>query len=193
MWNSSLPEERWRPEICQHAPPHHQLIEFVGRFGAQDRLVGRAERCKHLCQSTGGSLVALAGFFAIDVVETERQIFGHASEERNRRLVERVGLIEGHDEHSDALACTDHGQCGGCARSRAACSLMPRFQAFIVEKVIADARFFGCERQFPRDRCPMVNRLRPNSCARATRRHRRRPPRPSKCPLRARAEGSPLR
>ena len=49
----------------------HQLIEFVGRFGAQDRLVGRAERCKHLCQSAGGSLVALAGFLAIDVVETE--------------------------------------------------------------------------------------------------------------------------
>jgi hypothetical protein len=126
-----------------HGGVAHQLIELVGCLCAQDRLVGGAERRKHLGQSTGRSLIALARFFAVDVVQSERQIFDHAGEERDGLLVERVDLVKDHQQDPDTLSAADHGKASSGARASTNCSVVPGFQPFVVEKVIAYAWLLG--------------------------------------------------
>ena len=126
-----------------HGGVAHQLIKLVGCLCAQDRLVGGAECRKHLGQSTGRSLIALARFFAVDVVQSERQIFGHAGKQRDGLFVERVDLVKDHQQDADTLSAADHGKAGSGTRAGTNCGLMPGFQSFVVEKVIAYAWLLG--------------------------------------------------
>ena len=123
-----------------HGGVANQLIKLLGGPCAQDCLIGGAKRCEHFCQSSSRSLVALAGIFAIEVVEPERQIFNHAREKRDCFFVEGVNLVEHDHQHADALATTDHRQRRRGTGARTTCDLVPGLQAFVVEEVIADAR-----------------------------------------------------
>jgi hypothetical protein len=118
----------------------YHLIKFGVGLCAQDGLVGGAERREHLCQAAGRPLVALAGFFAVNVIETEREIFRHAGEKRNGGFIERIGLIEHNQQDTDAVVVADDGESGGGACAGCGCALVPGLQSFVVQDVIADAR-----------------------------------------------------
>ena len=71
------------------------LVEIVLGLGAKDGLVGRADGAEHPVKPEHRPFAALARGLMVEIVERKGDVRGHAFEQRDDLLIERMGLAPG--------------------------------------------------------------------------------------------------
>ena len=118
----------------------HELEHLVGRLRPQDRLVGRGQRREHAMDPRGGAV-------AVEIVECEGNVLGHAFEQADGLLGQRMGLIEIEQQYADRIAVALDRNGRGRPRADLPRMGVPAPGPLIIEIVVTDKGAAGAERR----------------------------------------------